>query len=361
MGLLIFFLVLSLLFSFLCSVWEAVLLSITPSYVSVAEQEERPVAKDLKVFKNDIDRPLSAILTLNTIAHTVGAIGVGAQAGKIFGETYVMGISVEAIIAAVMTLAILILSEIIPKTIGANFWKQLTPFTVKSIKGLLIVLAPFVWVSKFITKRMKKDKTKSVFARGDFVAMAEIGKQHGVLEEGESKIIMNLLKFDKINVKDVMTPRTVVVAANEDMSIQDFHNQHEDLWFSRIPLYGETQDLVTGYFLKDELLLNIINKNGEKPLKSIKRDLMMTDENTPMPILFNKLLEAREHMALVMDSFGGMAGIVTMEDLIETLLGLEIVDELDNVEDMQALARRNWEKRAKKVGLIEKSEDSEDE
>ena len=208
---------------------------------------------------------------------------------------------------------------------------------------------------------MKKEKDKSVFARSDFVALAEIGKKHGVLEESESKIIMNLLRFNRIKVKDIMTPRTVVISANEDMLIQDFHNNHEDLRFSRIPLYADTQDHVTGYFLKDELLLNIINKNGDKPLKIIKRSLHMANVDTPIPILFNRLMEAREHMALVMDEFGGVAGIVTMEDLIETLLGLEIVDELDNVEDMQAFARRNWEKRAKKIGLIEKNEDPESE
>ncbi|MEM7104143.1 MAG: CNNM domain-containing protein [Bacteroidota bacterium] len=359
MGLLIFFLLLSLLFSFLCSVWEAVLLSITPSYVSVKEQEGHSVANDLKGFKEDIDRPLSAILTLNTIAHTVGAIGVGAQAGKLYGDTNLMGVSLEAIIAALMTLAILILSEIIPKTIGANFWKSLAPWTVKSLKVLLFVLAPFVWVSKFITKRMKKDKDKSLFLRGDFVALTEIGKEHGVLEEGESNIILNLLKFNKIKVEDIMTPRTVVISADENMTIQDFHNQYENLWFSRIPLFSDSQDNVTGYFLKDELLLNIINNNGNSPLKDIKRKLFMTEVDTPIPVLFNKLMEEREHMALVMDKFGGMAGIVTMEDLIETLLGLEIVDELDNVEDMQALARKNWEKRAHKIGLIKDEENEE--
>jgi CBS domain containing-hemolysin-like protein len=359
MGLLIFFFLLSILFSFLCSVWEAVLLSITPSFVEVSYKEGTTTGKLLKTFKQDIDRPLSAILTLNTIAHTVGAIGVGAQAGKMFGDQDLMigGVSlpfsVEALVGAVMTLAILILSEIIPKTLGANNWKRLSGFTVRSLNIIIYALLPLVWLSQFITKRMKKDKEKSVLSRADFSAMAEIGEKEGIFRSNESKIIHNLLRLNTIRSKDIMTPRTVVKAANQDRTIQDFYDSNPRLQFSRIPIFAESKDHINGFVLKDEILSNIIKDNGQAPLKDIMRDIHIVNEQMPLPDLFNRMMEKREHIALVVDEFGGMAGIVTTEDVIETLLGIEIVDEQDNIEDMQVLARRNWEKRANVLGLLE--------
>ena len=210
MALLIFFFVLSILFSFLCSIWEAVLLSITPSFIGRKVREGSQLGADLEVFKEDIDRPLSAILTLNTIAHTVGAIGVGAQAANVFdGPSLIPGVPTETIIASVMTLAILILSEIIPKTIGANMWESLAGFTVKSLKILLFILAPFVWVSQLITKNLKRDKEKSVFSKADLAAMTHAGEESGLLAQSESTIIKNLLRFEEVSVRDIMTPRTV--------------------------------------------------------------------------------------------------------------------------------------------------------
>jgi len=365
MGLLIFFFLLSILFSFLCSVWEAVLLSITPSFVEVTYKEGTTTGKLLKDFKKDIDRPLSAILTLNTIAHTVGAIGVGAQAGKQFGDQdLVIGgmalpFSVEAFVGAVMTLAILILSEIIPKTIGANNWKQLSGFTVRSLNIIIYALYPLVWFSQFITKILKKDKEKSVLSRADFSAMAEIGEKEGIFRSNESKIINNLLRLNTIRAKDIMTPRTVVKVANQDVTIQEFHERNQRLQFSRIPIYAESKDHINGFVLKDEILSNIIKENGQAPLKNIMREIHIVNEQMPLPDLFNRMMEKREHIALVVDEFGGMAGIVTMEDVIETLLGIEIVDEQDNIEDMQMLARRNWEKRAEVLGLLEELEQEE--
>ncbi len=356
MVLLILFFILSIAFSFLCSVLEAVLLSITPSYVSIKEQEGSSIADDLKSLKEDIDKPLSAILTLNTIAHTVGAIGVGAVAADIWKDNAVsilgFNIAYEALVAAFMTLAILILSEIIPKTIGANNWKALTPFTVQTLKFLSLILFPFIWLSQLITKTFKKEKNKSVLTRVDFVAMTEIAKKEGVFREGESRIMQNLLRFEEIRVKDIMTPRTVFKASQEDVSIGDFYAKNEDLRFSRIPIYKETPDDITGYFLKDELLSCMIKNRGEQPLTSIKREIVITQDTTPIPQIFNTLMEKREHMALAVDEFGGTVGLVTMEDILETLLGMEILDEIDNVEDMQALARKKWEDRAKRLGLI---------
>lgn len=358
MFLLIVFFCVSIIFSFLCSIWEAVLLSITPSYTQVMITENHPVAPKLKEFKDEIDRPLSAILTLNTLAHTVGAIGVGAQAGKVFGSGemsiagYPLPINGEVFVAGFMTIAILFLSEIFPKTIGANNWKSLTPFTVRSLTFISFILAPFVWVSQLITKLLKKDKSKSVLSRTDFAAMTKIGVTQGVIKNSESRIINNLLKFDSIQTTSITTPRTVMLAAEKKMTLQAFYDKHPTIRFSRIPVYDGELDKVCGYFLKDEFLDNILKGNGDKALSTIMREIIVVKEEQPVPALFTQLNEAREHIALVVDQYGGVEGVVTMEDVIETLLGLEILDELDNSEDMQKLARTKWEERAKSLGLI---------
>lgn len=348
--LLFLFFSISIIFSFLCSIWEAVLLSISPTYVEMKLQEGSSIGKTLQIFKKNIDRPLAAILTLNTVAHTAGAIGVGATATSVWPDNELI---TGAIVPVVMTLAILFISEIIPKTIGANNWKSLAPFTVKSLTIVMKILAPLIWVSQLITKALKNDKEKSVLSRADFTAMTEIASKEGELKENESKIIRNLLNFNSIFTKNVMTPRMVVVAADEGMSIRDFYEENRNLRFSRIPLYQGAKDHIVGYFLKDHLLAALVDKKDNELLSSIKRDLMVANEKLPIPDLFNQFMEKREHIALIVDDFGGMAGIVTLEDVIETLLGLEIVDEFDNDEDMQLLARRQWEKRAKGLGLLE--------
>ena len=347
--LLLVFLFVSIVFSFLCSVWEAVLLSITPSFTQMKLQEGGELGETLEAFKQNIDRPLAAILTLNTIAHTVGAIGVGAQATEIWGAS----IMSTAVVPVLMTLAILILSEIIPKTIGANYWKELAGFTVRCLKFVMWVLAPLVYVSQIITKALKKDKEASVFSRADFGAMAELGTQQGVFDEGESNILRNLLRFNSISTKMVMTPRTVMIASDQHVSLRDFIDSHPDLRVSRIPVFEESTDHITGYVLKADVLSQIIGGDGDKSLSSIKRDVLAVAENYPIPDLFNHFTAKREHIAIVLDEFGGTAGLVTMEDVIETLLGLEIVDEHDKAPDMQALARKQWELRARNVGLIE--------
>ena len=351
--LLIVFLLVSIIFSFLCSVWEAVLLSITPSFTQMKVQEGGELGKTLQVFKENIDRPLAAILTLNTIAHTVGAIGVGAQATRIWGASFMA----SAVVPVLMTLAILILSEIIPKTIGANYWKELAGFTVRCLKFVMWVLAPLVFVSQIITKALKKDKDASVFSRADFGAMAELGKQQGVFDEGESNILQNLLRFDNVVAKNVMTPRTVMIAADQQESIRQFHDTHPNLRFSRIPVYDTSPDHVTGYVLKDDVLKQLVVGGGDESLSSIRRDILAVKEEFPIPELFAHFTEKREQIAIVIDGYGGTAGIVSMEDVIETLLGLEIVDEQDNAADMQALARRQWNDRARSIGLIESDKD----
>lgn len=361
MGLLITYALLSIIFSFLCSVWEAVLLSVPPSYVEIEAQKKSSTGLALKEMKDEIDRPLSAILTLNTIAHTVGAMGVGAAAATIWADSEPLfvvpfidlAVTEETIVAVVMTLAILLLSEIIPKTIGASYWKSLTGFTVNSLKVVMLILFPLVWLSQQLTKLLKSPGHGSVLSRQDFRAMADIGAKEGVIKARESRIINNLLTFNQIQAQNIMTPRTVVQAADEKMTIGKFYEYNPRLRFSRIPIYNQNKDQINGFVLKDEILENMIKQNEEAPLSNIRRDIMIVNGSMPMPELFNRLMEKREHIALVVDEFGGMAGIVTMEDVIETLLGMEIVDELDGTVDMQALARANWEKRAKALGIIE--------
>lgn len=353
---LILFFTLSIVFSFLCSIWEAVLLSITPAYVQGQVQAKTSTGALLEKYKKDIDRPLSAILTLNTIAHTVGAIGVGSHAGDLSGtesEALIFGLSAEFFVSAGMTLAILILSEIIPKTIGANNWRSLAPFTVQSIRILLFVLAPFVWLSKLITKYLKKDKGKSVLSRADFAAMTQVGEESGALKKNESEIIQNLLDLNQIRVRDVMTPRTVMQIASEEMSLMDFYKSQKTMRFSRIPIYKDRADNITGLVLKDDILQHLVEDEDDKTLNSIKREITAVSDDMPLPKLFDTLTAQRSHISIVVDQYGSLVGLVTMEDLLETILGLEIVDEFDAVEDLQRVARERWEERARNIGLIE--------
>ncbi len=358
MFLLIAFFVLSIVFSFLCSIWEAVLLSITPSYAEQLKTEAPSIGNRLASFKADIDRPLSAILTLNTLAHTVGAIGVGAQASKIWADADVniLGFhtSGEAVVAAVMTFAILIFSEIIPKTIGATFWKPLTKFTVSSLQLIIWILYPLVWLSKWITGFLKKDKKKSVLSRTDFSMMAKIGAREGVIKADEYRVLSNLLRFDEVRAKDIMTPRTVLVSADETETIGNYYASNKLIRFSRIPVYQEKVDNTTGYFLKTDLMTAMIEKKDHQALSSLKREFIVVNEVESIAKVFEKLIEQREHIALVVDEYGGVAGIVTTEDIVETLFGLEIMDEVDDTADMQSLAREQWKKRAGAMGIVEK-------
>lgn len=345
MGLLIFFFVFSIGFSFLCSILEAVLLSVTPSYVTQQTAENSVTGKLLQQYKDDIDKPLSAILTLNTIAHTLGAIGVGAQAGHIFGDSKVsllgINISTEGIIAGLMTLFILILSEIIPKTIGANNWKGLAPFTVRALRVIIWILYPLVWLSKLITKMLKKDKSKSVLSRADFAAIAAVGEQSGALAKDESIIINNLLNFEKKKVRDIMTPRTVAFMVNEDTSFEEFINLSETATYSRVPVYDSDKDHIVGMVLKDDVLISYY-KGGEKDanIKEKLRPINFVSDQMALHDLFDQLTKEKQHLSVVRDEFGNVVGLVTMEDVFETLLGREIVDESDKVVDLQAFAKK---------------------
>jgi len=357
MATLIVFFILSIAFSFLCSIWEAVLLSINPSYVETIKEDSPWLANTLQEFKDNIDQPLSAILTLNTIAHTVGAIGVGGAAAALWSDSppyEILGfnLSIEALVAVLMTLAILIFSEIIPKTIGATYWRGLTNFTVRSVKGIIWVLFPLVWASQQITKLFKGgDLHGSVLSRTDFTAMADIGAREGVIQQSEYRIFKNLMMFDSIRAKDIMTPRTVMTHADGNLVIKDFYENNKNLRFSRIPIHSGQVDHMIGYILKDDLYQNLIEGTGKSTLLDLKREFVVVPEAENIGKIFEKLIEKKEQIALVVDEYGGVAGIVTTEDIIETLFGLEIMDEVDATPDMQLLAREQWKKRAAKLGL----------
>jgi CBS domain containing-hemolysin-like protein len=354
MTLLITFFMVSMVFSFLCSLWEAALLSITPTYAEIQLQEGSAIGKHLTEFKTNIDRPLAAILTLNTIAHTAGAIGVGAQASIIWADAHpaVTGF----LVPAAMTLAILLISEIIPKTLGASYWKELAGFTINSLIITMTLLAPLIWLCQQVTGRLKKNTEGSIFSRSDFLAMAEIGLREGIFEKNESEMISNLIQFESVSAQDIMTPRTVVIAFPEDMSIASCLDTYQPIRVSRIPIYqNNSKDDVTGYILKDTLLTAMLEGRGDDLVGSLTREIMIVKEDFPLPELFNRLVVRKEHIALVVDHFGGMAGIVTMEDAIETLLGREIVDESDKEADLRVRARKEWEIRAKARGLVQET------
>lgn len=353
---LILFAALSIIFSFLCSIWEAVLLSISPSYVNRQLQEGTHTGKQLNEFKKDIDKPLSAILTLNTIAHTVGAIGVGAQAGAMFGSKSInlmgIGVSYESIIATLMTLAILFASEIIPKTIGANNWKSLAPFTVTSVGWLMKILYPFIWMTQFITKTFKKEGIHSVFSRADLLAMTFASEESGTLHKKESRIIKNLLKLEDLNAADVMTPRSVIKMANEQITLHEFKENFISFPFSRYPVYEGQGDHITGFVLKNQILEALLAGKGEQKLIEFKREIPLITDTTPLSEIFDIFKEKQNHISVVVDRYGSLVGVLTMEDLLETILGFEITDESDSVADLQAYARKKWEDRAKGLGLL---------
>jgi len=356
-SLLLVYAILSIFFSFLCSILEAVLLSVSQSFIKLKKDEGRAYANTLDALKKDVDKPLIAILTLNTIAHTVGAILVGVQAENLDYEINILGMNSVGVISGIMTFLILTISEIIPKTIGATHWKRLANFTAKALTILIFPLkwTGILWLLQLTTKLIGKSAHVSTISREEFIAITDTANEEGVFEAHETTLIKNLLAFKSIRAKDVMTPFSVAVVENENVTISAFHNSHKKLKFSRIPIYHDKPNNITGFILKDVVLEAIIENKGESALSSIKRDLLTTDSNTPIPDLFDVFIKKREHIAIVVDEFGNTVGLVTMEDIIETLLGLEIMDESDNIEDMQLLARKNWEARAKRIGLIKKN------
>ncbi len=354
MTLLILYATVSIFFSFLCSILEAVLLSVTPTFLNVKKQEGRIFASQLEELKSDIDKPLITILTLNTVAHTVGAILVGVQAEKAFGD----GNNAVAIVSSIMTFLILILSEIIPKTIGAKFWRELAPFTTKTLQFLIFLLhyTGILWLLRLTTKLIGGSAHTTMISREDFNTMATIAEKEGVFKTSESVILKNLLSLDQVLAKEIMTPRTVVKIADANSTIQDFYSENKNIRYSRIPIYAENQDNIIGIVLRTDILNAIITGTGKEKLETIKRPILLSKRSQPIPILFEQLIQTKNHMAIIVDEYGSFNGLVTQEDVIETLLGLEIMDESDSVEDLQQLARKNWEKRAKGLGYSKDEE-----
>ncbi|MGJ8665436.1 MAG: CNNM domain-containing protein [Patiriisocius sp.] len=359
MTLLILYAVLSIFFSFLCSILEAALLSFTPTFIKMKTAEGKAYAKTLADLKKNIDAPLISILTINTIAHTVGAILVGVQAESLPYKIDILGVNIVGIVSAVMTLLILIVSEIIPKTIGATYWKSLGGFTATALKVIIFPLkyTGILWLLNLTTRLIGKSAHVSTMSREEFIAITDAAEQEGVFEEKESAVIRNLLVFKSIEAQDVMTPFPVVETASEAISLADFRETHKNLQFSRIPVFRGKSHNITGFVLKDDVLEEIIEDHGNKSLGNIKREITVVAANKPIPEMFDTFIQQRTHIGMVVDDFGNTIGIVTMEDIIETLLGLEIMDESDSVEDMQVQARKNWERRAKRMGItIEKEE-----
>ena len=341
MALLIIFVLLAIGVSFLCSILEAVLLSITPSFVEAAEEEQPRLAKKLRTLRADIERPLAAILSLlNTIAHTVGA-GAGAQAAVVFDDTGV------GIFSAVLTFGILVLSEIIPKTLGATYWRGLAPFAVRVLPWMIIIQLPLIWMSQAITQLLTGGKRHAEVSRDEITALTTAGQRLGVVGEDETRVVTNLFRLSEISANEIMTPRTVIEHINEDQTVSAFVASRDTFPVSRFIVTGENIDDVKGFALTRELFLAGLRDGRDKTVSDFTRDIQRLPEKTDLDTLFDLLMENEAHIALIEDEYGGTAGVVTMEDVIETLLGAEIVDENDEVEDLQKVARLRANSRRK--------------
>ena len=337
-SLLLLFLLMAMGISFLCSTLESVLMSTTLSYITMREEEGYKPAMLMKQYKTEPDRPLAAILSLNTIANTVGAAGVGQQAMIVFGSQW-FG---------------LIFSEIIPKTLGTTYWKHLMHFTASTIRVLIILMYPFVKLIQWITKLFPVRDEMPV-SREEVIAMANVGEEEGVIEEDENKIIRNVMRLDDIKAYDVMTPRVVASIAPEKMTLKEFYESDKYDSFSRIPLYGDSQEYITGYVLRNDVLEDLAEDHFKKTLGSIKRNLPQFNEEMSVGDIFDQMLKQKSQISIVIDEYGCFQGILTLEDVIETIFGLEIIDENDEVTDMQQYARERWKQRQLKYRPIKKA------
>ena len=342
MTLLFVFLFIALGVSFLCSILEATLMSTPLSYVTMREEEGYKPATKFRKYKQDTSRPLAAILSLNTIANTIGAAGVGRQATIVFGSAWF------GVVSVVTTILILVFAEIIPKTIGTTRWRGLMCFASHMIGILVFVLYPIViCVEKLTALITPKDQEDATVSREEVSAMANVAEEEGDLEEDENAIIQNLINMDEVTAADVMTPRVVAAIASERMSLKNFYKDKRFLHHSRIPVYADDDEYITGYILKMEALQLIAEDQFDKTLRDIRRDIASFQEDAPLDEVWAEMLEKNEQIAIVINEYGSFQGIITMEDVIETLLGNEIVDEQDVVRDMQELAREKWNRRLK--------------
>ncbi len=319
------------------------------SYINLREEEGYAPAKLMSSYKEDTSRPLAAILSLNTIANTIGAAGVGMQASAISDSKW-FGLTVSI----AMTLCILIFSEIVPKVIGTTYWRQLMGFTARTIRLLIIILYPLVLLVELITRAFPENEDEPSVSREEVLSMVNVGEEEGVVDEDENKIFSNLMRLDSIHAYDVMTPRVVAKIAPENMTLRAYYDNDEYDHFSRIPLYKpEAPEYITGYVLRNEALEELTEDHFRKTLGGLKRSLPAFDQDLTLGVIFDSMLKQKSQIAQIIDEYGCFVGILTLEDIIETIFGLEIIDENDTVIDMQQYARERWEQRQKKYRKVE--------
>ncbi len=343
MTLLIIYLIIAIGVSFLCSILEAVLLSVTPAFIESQLEPKPRRGKVLKNVKEDLDKSISSILILNTFAHTMGAAGVGAQAAKVFGARW------ETLIAVLLTLAILYLSEIIPKTLGATFWKQLALPAAQIIQWLVRLLYPLVWLSARLSALFGTGGHTSSINREELAALAKLGARHGSLGSQEGQLLENILKLREIRTAEILTPRTVVSALDASLSVGEAWALMSEVRFTRLPVYEKNLDTIVGLVLRPSILEALLEDHGDKALTDYMIPMNRVSGKLRVPMLLDLFIRRREHMFLVEDEYGQTAGIVTLEDAVETLLGREIMDESDTVADMQELARAKYRDRLRDI------------
>lgn len=339
MTLLVTYLLIAIGVSFVCSVLEAVLLSVTPAFVE-SQLEPKPIrGRVLKDVKDNLDKSISSILILNTFAHTMGAAGVGAQAAKVFGARW------ETLIAFILTLVILYFSEIIPKTLGATYWKKLALPSAQVITWLVKLLYPLVWVSGRLTDLFGKSSHGTMISREELAALAKLGTRHGSLGPHEGALLDNILQLRKTSTVEILTPRSVVSALDASLTVSEAMKQMNAVTFTRLPVYEKNLDSVVGLVLRPRILEALLAGEGDKPLTEFLAPINRVSEQLPIMTLLDGFIRRREHLFLVEDEYGQTSGVVTLEDAVETLLGREIMDESDTVADMQELARDKYRER----------------
>jgi len=338
MTLLIIYLAVAIGVSFICSVLEAVLLSITPSYVESVVKEYPARAKVLTRVKSRLDQSISSILILNTFAHTMGAAGVGAQAANVFGARW------ETLIAVLLTLAILYFSEIIPKTLGATFWRQLAIPSAHVIYWLVKLVYPLIWFSTLITKTFRKNQHNEI-TREEIIALASLGHKMGSLVSQENEYLANVLSLHEIKTEQILTPRSVIHSLDENTTVKQALDHDKTIQFTRIPVFKDDQDNITGIVTNRELMMGEREGKSDLPIGNFSKPVTRVSENLPVQHLLDLFIKKREHLFLVEDEYGQTAGIVTLEDAIETMLGREIVDETDTIVDLQKFAKGQYRDR----------------
>ena len=345
MGLLLTFLFMAMGISFLCSLLESVLMSTPFSYISMREEEGDRNAKLFAKMKEDIDRPIAAILSLNTIANTIGAAGVGRQATILFGSEWF------GLVSAITTILILVFSEIIPKTIGTTSWKHLL-WLSRIMNFLIYLMYPLVVLIQYLSRVFTPEDADTTISREEVSAMANIGEEEGVFDKSENKVIQNIIKLDEIKAYDIMTPRVVAAIAPESMTLKSFYKNRSLSHNSRIPIYAESPENITGYVLRSTVLENLAEDKFGMTLGDLKRDIIAFNEDVSVGDIWQELLRSKDQISIVIDEYGCFQGIVTLEDIIETVLGMEIIDENDTVTDMQQYARERWQRRQKQYKQI---------